>query len=557
MIHPDAAAARTWDAVVVGTGMGGATIGHALARAGWRVLFLEKGRADIRAAHQDGASAVRLAGDYPELIAGDPRPGSESWIDALQRGGRATEAITDRSRARPRRFVPFMGCGAGGSSALYGMALERFFPADFTPAAHLRAPGSTAPPRWPVTYDDLAPWYAAAEALYGVRGGADPLRIRAQEDALPPGPRLSPQGAALSGMLAQHGLHPYRLPLACEWVEGCQGCQGYLCARACKHDAASTCLHPALERHGAELLDRCEVVRLDADAAQVTALVCRRDDRELRVRGRIVILAAGALATPALLLRSASSTWPDGLVNRSGMVGRNLMRHFVDLYAVAPKAGEPASTHAKEIGSSDFYLTADAKLGALQSFGPMPPAELIADGLEASLAAVLGPTAARPFRALARPLIVRTLRRLFARAEILATILEDPPYADNAVTLADPAASHAGIAIRYRIHAADAVRIRDLRVRVRAALAGRRVRLVRQAESNERLAHVCGTCRFGDDPGTSVLDGNNKAHDIDNLYVVDASFFPSSGGTNPALTIAANALRVAAHLTAQGRRDVS
>lgn len=507
---------QTWDALVIGTGMGGATLGHALARAGWRVLFVEKGRATFR--HAD-----TLRGAYPDLAPGDR-------VQALRRGGRWHETLRDGRRG----FVPLMGCGSGGSSALYGMAMERFFPADFEPGRH-RAGETDVPSAWPIDYATLAPYYDRAEALYGVRGGRDPLRPPAPE--LPPAPPLSPVGAELHGHFRHRGLHPYRLPQACAFLPGCACCQGHLCPRACKNDAGRVCLEPALADHGAVLLDECELLRLEADARQVTAAVCRQGKVTRKLTARHYILAAGALSTPALLLRSSSADWPHGLANRSGLVGRHLMRHLVDLYLVFTRAR--TDRRQKELGLSDLYLADGRKLGSLQSFGVLPPAAMLLDDLQRGLPPPLAPLLT-PLRPLLRP----ALDALLDGGVLLAAILEDLPYADNRVRPGPP------LSVEYRLHAADRARLASFRQAVRQALRPYRYLALHQAEKNTMLAHVCGTCRFGDDPAGSVLNRHNRAHDLVNLQVVDASFFPSSGGTNPALTIAANALRVADHLIA-------
>jgi len=533
-------AGQRWDAIVVGTGMGGATVGYALARAGWRVLFCEKGRSTL-----DGTNALR--GDYAEShFTGNPGSAADS-IGTLARAGRQAEAICDLSGARPRRFVPFVGSGTGGSSALYGMALERFFPADFTPRTHhAEAAESTLPDQWPISYAELAPFYEMAERLYRVRGSPDPLKDNESASAMDAAPEFSRATRAFADCLERRGLHPYHLPMACAYVPNCQGCQGYLCALSCKRDSATVCLAPALEEHGATLVDECEVLRLESDGHAVTGVVCRRRGAEARLEARTIILAAGALATPGLLLRSRSQDFPRGLANTSGMVGKNLMRHFVDLYAIFQKGHHAADGNVKELGCNDFYVTPEGKYGSLQSFGRLPPARTLVESMASDLHHDVGRWAAFGVR-IARPVIEPLVARVFSRQLMLASILEDLPYAHNEVTTSD-GSDETGVCIRYRIDAPAAKRIVDFRRMISRALKPHRFLLIKQAQSNERLAHVCGTCRFGLDPRTSVLNSNNQTHDLANLYVVDASFFPSSGGTNPALTIGANALRVAEHV---------
>ena len=306
-------------------------------------------------------------------------------------------------------------------------------------------------------------------------------------------------------------------------------------------------LLPALAQHAAVLLNRCEILRLESSANRVTGVIGRWEGREYRFEGKLVALAAGALATPLVLLRSSSPDWPRGLANESGLVGRNLMRHFVDLYAVFSKTRPQQRDNVKEIGLNDLYMGPPCKLGSVQSFGPMPPAELLVDSIQQQLANGLLRPVAHAF-GIVKPLLRVVLDRTFARATILATIAEDLPYRENRVFEHVHHDGRGVPAINYRISDYDKRRISTFRKSMGRVLSPYRYLLLKQAENNERLAHVCGTCRFGLDPRESVLDRNNKAHGLDNLYVLDASFFPSSGGTNPALTIAANALRVADHL---------
>jgi len=530
---------KDWDFVIVGAGMGGAVTGLRLAQAGLSVLFIEKGYARTNNS---------LTGAYAETFFPTEDVAGAQHQAILMAAGRAAAPLEDISGKRPRLFVPFVGSGAGGSSALFGMALERFMPADFTPRSNF--PGitdSTLTERWPITYDELAPYYTQAESLFGVRGGADPLRTGAPLTLGEP-PPLTPAGNELFGFLQGRGLHPYRMPMACEFVPGCACCQGYLCPRPCKNDSTRICLDRAVEQHGAKLMDSCEVLRLEASRDRVTSLHCTRNGNEFSIHGKTVILAAGSLASPAILLRSAAPAWPDGLANRSGMVGRNLMRHLIDLYAVRPNTREPSDNRRKELAFNDFYFHNGIKLGSVQSFGRLPPPGLLTAHLQADIGELLGTWAKSAFH-LAKPLLKRVLKPMVENHLVLAGMIEDLPYSDNQVTLAPSG----GIRIRYRLHNEATARVKLQRRLISDSLRHYPVRLIKQAENNERIAHACGTCRFGDAPETSVLNRDNRAHELENLYIVDSSFFPSSAGTNPALTIAANALRVADTILATGR----
>jgi choline dehydrogenase-like flavoprotein len=525
---------------VIGTGMGGATLGHALAQAGKSVLFCERGASSL------GGKGLR--GEYAEVRTARGAARSVDLTAKLGSAGRCTGKVFDLSADKPCSFVPFVGVGTGGSSALYGMALERLFPADLEPRQyHPSAIDSTLPGSWPISYGELATYYIKAERLYGVRGNDDPLRTESAFGYVGKPPAYSPAAQELVSFLQRQGLHPYHLPLACSYLPGCSGCQGYLCEKECKHDSGEVCLAPALAKYDASLVDNCEILRLESTARSITGLIGRWQGRDYRFKGKVIALAAGALATPALLLRSATVDWPKGLANRSGLVGRNLMRHFVDLYVVFTRERPAAEGNLKEIGLNDLYVAQGRKLGSVQSFGRMPPGQLIVDSVQEDLRGRSLAVLAAGY-GLVKPFLRAATDALFARAIILATIMEDLPYRENRVLDYDRPGKDRALAIKYAMSPYDTRRISDFRRSMKRILGQYRHLLLKQAENNRRLAHVCGTCRFGVDPRDSVLDRNNKAHGIDNLYVVDASFFPSSGGTNPALTIAANALRVAEHL---------
>lgn len=516
MNHLDKIIEQNWDFVVIGTGIGGATSGYALAKAGKNVLFLEKGRAQHN--YPD-----TIKGEYPEAAE------SGSLISRLMRSGRFFDSVQDSKR----NFIPLMGCGTGGSSALYGMAMERLFPNDF---------GYRGPPpdiHWPLQYSDMAPWYQEAEKLYRVKGGEDPLR--SDKTALPDSPELTPQNQELYDHFESKGLHPYKLPLACERLPDCTCCQGYLCPKECKNDADRICLKPAIKEYGATLIDQCEVIRLESDSEKVTDVVCKKDEKTFMIKTKNVILAAGALNTPALLLRSISKNWPEGLANRSGMVGCNLMRHFIDLYLIFTRTG--GSHPLKEIAVNDFYDNAFGKFGTFQSFGALPPARVLVDQMYQDIVST-SPWFG-PFFKIIQPILVLMLSFMLKRGVLMAGIMEDSPSISNHVFIKPT------FGIQYKQSRFDLERLKLFRDQIKKILKPYLYIKIFRSHRNDMLAHICGTCRFGVDPIKSVLNSNNRAHDLSNLYVVDSSFFPISGGTNPSLTIAANALRVADHILNQ------
>lgn len=538
---------RSWDYIVIGTGMGGATAGLELARRGASVLFIEKGRSHL------GASSA-LTGAFAETFLDSSQLRQESdnhRQEILAAAGRYRNPVQDISNAsKPKTFIPFIGSGTGGSTALYGMALERFFPADFRGSeAHPHAMEASSD-SWPVCYEELATYYSKAEALFKVKGGQDPLREepRARYPSPPP---LSAANQKMHETLSNKGLNPYQLPMACAFEPGCLTCQSYLCAKGCKNDG-SQCISLALEKYSAQLLDCCEVTAISESDDQIAAIECIRAGAAFTLSANCYILAAGALETPSLLLRSTSPRWPTGLGNRHDQVGRNLMRHYVDLYAVFTSPRPEPDQRSKEIAFNDFYVNGGTKLGSVQSFGLLPPAKELADEIAADVRHEAGALAGALFGAV-KPMVRFVLGQIFSRTLILASTLEDKPFADNRVTVSGlpDGADKPTIQIHYVVKDSEKSRITKMRDLMQATLKPMRFLLLKQAENNERLAHVCGTARMGDDPLSSVCDKNQKVHEIDNLYIADGSVFPSSGGINPSLTIAALSLRLAEHLEAK------
>jgi len=316
---------------------------------------------------------------------------------------------------------------------------------------------------------------------------------------------------------------------------------------------------PALLQFGASLMPSCEVVRLEATSSSVTRVLCRWQDQEVSIRARIVVLAAGAYMSPALLLRSATAEWPAGLANGSGLVGRNLMFHASDFFAVAPLKNLSGDGPQKSLALNDLYFSDGEKLGTFQTAGVAIELgqimQYMRDTAERDPAWWKKLASPRPawWRKLSSPAVrlaalVMHQALGFKSAAVWASAIEDLPYHDNRI-FTDPRAGH-GMRIEYRYP--DELRRRVQSFRNRLAEALRPHRLIRlSGENNLNYGHVCGTCRFGDDPLTSVLDKDNRAHGVSNLFVVDASFFPSSGGANPSLTIAANAIRAAGAIHAQ------
>ncbi|MGR3546246.1 MAG: GMC oxidoreductase [Roseovarius sp.] len=505
-----------WDVIVIGTGMGGGLIGRRLAEPGLKVLFVEKGPQGHRSERQ---------GLNPEIFDPTARLLRGYWPGPIraQINGRASE------------FLGPIGAGVGGSSVFYAATLER-------PERHdLEATETRPHPTggWPVGFDAMRDWYAEAEDLLHICGDPDPLSPEAVTP-LRPAPPLSAPDAALMQSLRAVGLHPYRLHAAIRHVPGCHDCLGVKCPKPCKMDGRSAGVEPALATGNAALLDRAEVRRLCGTAQTITHIEVTRDGESFTLTAPQIVLAAGALGSPRLLLASASEHWPEGCANGSGLVGRNLMFHLNEIFALWPPRGTPDSGPSKAISLRDFYHSDGQRFGTVQSMG-------IAAGygeIVHTLNGMFDRSALRHIRPLRHftRLPAALAARILGRAQVFVGLMEDLGYPENRVTY-DRTAPDA-IDISYTLHPELLARRRAFRQAIRAGLRGhRRLFLTHTPELN--FGHPCGTLRFGTDPGSSVLDPDCRAHGLDNLHVADASFMPSSMGVNPSLTIAANALRVA------------
>jgi choline dehydrogenase-like flavoprotein len=511
MIHANVAASRHWDVIIIGTGIGGATVGWSLALEGVSVLFLEKG-GRVKPS-KDGISASpesRIAqGWWPNVVSHRQANGD------------------------CRRFYAAVGCAVGGSSIHYAAALERMPASDFET---LRTPSLATPP-WPVSFDDFVPYYEAAERLYRVTGNSS----SSVED------RMSEWDRALMAQMRQNGLRPDPLHVAIRYDDQCAECIGRVCPRDCKSDARVACLEEALRQPRCAIIEYCDVQSLDANKEAVQVVKAIHSGQELEFRARIVVLSAGAFHTPQILLRSRNKFWPKGLANGSDQVGRNLMFHTSDIFALwAPRRLRRQGRQRKSISLRDFYVYDGQRLGYIQSMGLDAGRGEIAAYIKHQLRC----------RGLHNELLLSILAKIpshvgasiFGNAGIFAAMTEDDPSPDNRIFL-DPGEPD-GASFTYVI--TDDLRRRASELRRAFSQSIRPWRMSQiSSELEMNYGHPCGTCRFGDDAASSVLDRDCRAHDLENLYVVDASFMPRSGAINPSLTIAANALRVAPRIAAR------
>lgn len=525
IVSASQASARPWDVIVIGTGIGGGFAGRRLAERGLSVLFVEKGPLGHRT---EGQVLNDDLADYQARLSRGfwPTP-----IEARIDGG------------RPDQFFGPLGSGVGGSSVFYAAATERPERHDLESTNRFPHPVGG----WPVGYDAFAPWFAEAERLLSVRGEADPLSdIPAPSLDAPP---LSEAEAGLFKDLQAAGLHPYRAHEALARLPGCTDCLGRKCPRPCKMDGRSAGVEPALATGNAALLPDCTVEELIERGGRIAELRVRADGQEHRLRSDVIVLAAGALHSPGLLLRS-TGTQPEGCANSSGWVGRGLMFHLSEMFALWPRRGSPTVGATRTLSFRDLYTEGDQRLGLVQSMGVAADAGRIAGHLKGILART--PLRRLPGLGMALTVVARAGAVVFGNATVLVGIMEDLAYPENRVRPHpdDPEVPQIDYRISDELKARRALFRRSIRRRL-----GKHRKLFLTFGPTLNFGHPCGTLRFGTDPATSVLDADCKAHDLDNLYVTDASFMPSSMGVNPSLTIAANALRVAEAIAARTALD--
>lgn len=499
---------KGYDLIVMGSGMGGGTLTHALSRCGLRIALLERGGFLPRERQNWDVQAVFRAKRYKA---------AEQWLDASG-----------------RRFDSSMHYYVGGSTKMYGAALLRLRKEDFGLLQH--AEGESPP--WPISYEDLAPYYQEAERLYLVHGSpeGDPGGPRRAE-ALPyPAVEDEPYVAQLRLRLEALGLKPGSLPLGVELQKDgrcirCDTCDGFPCLVNGKADAELRCVRPALETGNVDLFTGVEVRRLitDAGGRRVIRAEGVREGRPFALEGDTFVVSCGAVNSAALLLRSHGAAHPQGLGNSCGMVGRNYMAHLNSaVLAVDPRRVNP-TVFQKTLILNDYYLSGGERwgfpLGSLQLLGKAKP-----EMLQASAAMLPG-----------------WLARFMASHSVdwWATS-EDLPSPENRVELA--ADGNVRLSWKPRNLTAHRALLQAARDLLRRA--GYAAVFVKRMGIGAN-SHQCGTVRFGADPASSAIDPFCRSHEVPNLYVVDGSFFPSSGAVNPALTIAAQALRVADRLKAE------
>jgi choline dehydrogenase-like flavoprotein len=504
-----------FDAIIIGTGAGGGTLAYALAPSGKRILILERGGYLPREKENWDTHAV-----FTELRY---KP-NETWYDSEGNAYRC-----------PTNYC------VGGNTKFYGATLMRFREKDFGVIKHYKG----LSPAWPLSYEDLEPYYTKAEELYHVHGqrGIDPTEPPASLPYRFPPISNELRIEQLAADLRRLGLHPFPLPIGIMLDEEnphrskcirCDTCGGYPCLVNAKADSHTICIQPALEHANVTLLTHANVTRLETNTSgrEVTKVHVERQGVLEKYSADIVVVSCGAINSAALLLRSANDKHPEGLANSSGVVGRNYMRHVKSSVIAISKTPNP-TIFQKTLGFNDFYF------GSQEWDYPMGNVQMI------------GKTNAEVLKNQELPATTSVTKDNIAKHTLdLCVISEDLPDPNNRVTLS----SKGEIVFNYAANNTEGhnrlvAKLEHMlnEIGCEGQVQSRSV-YVGQNNSVDGVNHQCGTIRFGHDPTTSALDVYCKAHDLDNLYVVDASFFVSSTATNPALTVIANALRVADRL---------
>jgi choline dehydrogenase-like flavoprotein len=518
-----ATANNHYDVIIIGTGAGGGTLAYRLAPSGKRILLLERGPYVPRERANWDSRAVNIEGKYQT---------KEKWRDS-----------------KGEELHPHTNYYVGGNTKFYGAALFRFRERDFE---ELRHHGGVSP-AWPLSYSELEPYYTEAEYLYQVHGerGVDPTEPFASKPYPYPAVSHEPRIQQLADDFERLGAKPFHVPLGIMLDEKnrrasacirCNTCDGFACLVNAKSDAQTCAVDPALRHTNVTLLTNSKVERLKTDATgrMVTSVVVEREGEREEFSGDIVVISCGAINSAALLLRSANDVHPNGLGNGSDVVGRHYMGHTNSVMMAVSKCPNP-TVFQKTLAVNDFYFGSkewDYPMGHISFVGKL-------DGITLSAGA---PKIAPGF----------TLDLMANHSLDFWLTSEDLPDPDNRVTLD----RQGNIVLSYKPNNEEGHK------RLQKKLQGMMQQQTRCPEHGDAchvglfsrnlfvgqriplagVAHQNGTIRFGLDPKTSALDVNCKAHELDNLYVVDASFFPSSAAVNPALTIMANALRVGDHL---------
>ncbi|MEO1258752.1 MAG: GMC family oxidoreductase [Bacteroidota bacterium] len=499
-----------YDFIIIGSGFGGSMAARQLVNAGKKVLMLERG--------------------------GWVERGPENWT---MKG--SLELTDNYDKTTPLKVVKggqkkVMGLYAcvGGPSLFYGGVSFRFRESDFEKNEDIEGAGAKG---WPISYLELEPYYTLAEKLLSISGesGVDPTEPFRSEPYPQGPPPLADVSKKIKNGAKAAGLHPFQLPLAINYEDktrntciSCTTCDTFACAIGAKNDLA-TMIIPDLIEKGMELRKATVVRQLKAVNGKIASVVAvdKMTGEELTFDAKNVVLSAGALGSPHLLLSSGLHE-----LNPGGQaVGRYLMRHVNSIiFGIFPGVADKEGRFHKQLGILDYYnghpsAKLKGKLGSLQQV-PTPPMGLVQNEVPGQLGKLLSQG-------------VRLLTGLLA-------IAEDQPQFSNGLTVNHGQKDQYGLpqpVISHEYSKRDLAALKEL-IRPAKKILKKAGALTHYVHHIRTFSHAVGTVRMGDDPTNSALDKNCQFRGVDNLFVLDGSFMPTSAAVNPSLTIAANALRV-------------
>jgi len=476
---------------IVGSGMGGSTTAYGLAKAGIDCIVIERGDYVKK---EDANWSAR------EIFINQKYKPNEKWLD--QNG---------------KEFTPGLHYIVGGNTKVYGASLPRFRESDFAQIQHKEG----ISPAWPFTYNDLEPYYCAAEQLYKVHGttGEDPTEPKRSKPFPYPPLAHEPYIANLLERLKKAGVKPHSNSMGVDLASDgacirCGTCDGFICKLDAKSDAQTCALNPAIKTGHLKLERNLKVTKVVTNGRRVEYLLAERDGVEVKIYAKKYVLSLGAVNTAALLLRSGQ------VANSSGLVGKNFMMHNNAHIAAFDARKTNDVTFQKTLSFSDWYFDGGNgyPLGSVQLIGKVQGIMMKSYVTKAPLP---------------------VLNYIANRSVEFVVMNEDLPSLNNRVEIT----KSGGIQIFRKALNTSAHKemIRKTkRVLRKAGFQG----IFVQPFDISMNSHQCGTSVAGIDPKKSVVDQYCKSHDLDNLYLIDGGFFPSSAAMNPALTIAAQALRV-------------
>lgn len=471
--------------------MGGATTAYGLAKAGVDCLVIERG---------DFVKKEDANWSAQEIFINQKYKPNEKWLDE-----------------KGREFTPGVHYIVGGNTKVYGSSLPRFREQDFLEIKHKEG----ISPAWPFSYQDIEPYYCQAEQLYKVHGstGEDPTEPPRSKPF--PYPALAHEKyiSDLAARLSAAGVKPHANAMGVDLRnEGkcirCGTCDGFVCKLDAKSDAQTCALEPALKTGKVRLETNLKVTQVVVKNGKVDHLLAKRDGHEIKIIAKKYVLSLGAVNTAALLLRSGP------IANSSGLLGRNFMMHNNAHIAAFNVKSKNDVIFQKTLSFSDWYFDGGSgyPLGVVQ---------------------LIGKVQAIMMKSYATKVPLAILKFIADRSVEFVVMNEDLPASSNRVEIAPN-----GMIQIFR-KAVNTSAHKELMKKTKRVLrkAGFQAIFVQPFDISMN-SHQCGTSVAGNDPKLSVVDQYCKTHDLENLYLIDGGFFPSSAAMNPALTIAAQALRV-------------